>query len=125
MGYSCTKDAGDKLNAIAQAYAEFADHYSSGRHKFGHNVMLNNSALPIAFFERGRENADGAVTGKVMKMVDKFGKIDHDGEYAVKVGNYRIEPDGTITRFPLLLPEIRKRADEIIKTGALRNIGAI
>ena len=44
------------------------------------------------FFDRGREQTDGAITGKLFEMLPN--------DMAQFAGHVRIEPDGTITRFP-------------------------
>lgn len=54
----------------------------------------------FSFFEHGREREDGAETGTV---------YSHTGR---KVGSYRIEPDGTITRFPGSTAAQRKLAED-------------
>jgi hypothetical protein len=56
------------------------------------------------FWEVGRENADGAITGTVWKP------WSHDPSRVVKKGGFRIEPDGTVTRFPGLSVEERREA---------------
>lgn len=82
MGYSCSQDASHTLGVIGHMFA------TNG----------NPNILTIRgtqyFFERGRENADGAITGKLMEMLPD--------DYCQSVGRVRIESDGTITRFPRL-----------------------
>jgi len=48
------------------------------------------------FFERGRENSDGAFTAQVYKFTDKTCLN------AIRSGSIRIEANGTITRFPTM-----------------------
>lgn len=82
MGYSCTRDAGDMLGIVGKVYATDGNP----------NVLTINGKR--YFFERGREQADGAITGTLMMMLD--------GDYCRRAGRVRIEPDGTLTRFPAL-----------------------
>jgi hypothetical protein len=44
------------------------------------------------FYDTGREQRDGAITGQVFRMLP-------DG-MAVRSGSFRIESDGTVTRYP-------------------------
>lgn len=80
MGYSCTKDASNMLGVIGKFYA------TNG----------NPNVLTIKgeqyFFERGKEQGDGAVTGTLWRMLPD--------DMARKVGSVRIEPDGTLSRLP-------------------------
>jgi hypothetical protein len=82
MDYSCTTDASYTLGIIGHMFA------TDG----------NPNVLTIRgeryFFERGREQSDGAITGTLMLMLPD--------DYCRKVGTVRIEPDGRITRFPKL-----------------------
>ena len=48
------------------------------------------------FAETGREQSDGAITGSVHKMCD-FNSTEGN---CIKVGTYRIEPNGRVSRFP-------------------------
>lgn len=82
MSYSCTRDASDMLGNIGEFF----------------KTNGNRNILTIRgtryFFERGRENADGAITGTLMEMLPN--------DYCRKAGSVRIEPDGTLSRFPRL-----------------------
>jgi hypothetical protein len=80
MGYSCTADAGNMLGVIEHIYATNNDC----------TMTIDGNQF---FFERGKEQSDGAVTGYLMLCIPK-------SAYCSKVGNVRIEPNGTITRFP-------------------------
>lgn len=92
MGYSCTAKASYVMQALERA---ICTHGSS-------NVFIN---LPHKYmFECGRENSDGAITGTVMVFLDN--------DHVRKVGSYRIEPDGTITRFYGTSAKERKTAME-------------
>jgi len=89
MGYSCNRDAARSLDAILKLL--------QGE---GYEGMQNAWIFDGReyFFERGREQEDGAVTGSVYRM---------DGG---KVGGSRIEPDGTISRFPAMTSTQRREA---------------
>ena len=79
MGYSCTQAADYTLAAIHNLIGDPA----SG------NRLLNGG-----FWERGRENRDGAITGKVWKDCPT-----KEGFVLLK-GTFRIEPTGVISRWP-------------------------
>ena len=81
MGYSCTRDAADTLAVIEHTF----------RTKDAHVLTIRGTDY---FFERGREQADGAITGKLMEMLPD--------DYCRSVGTVRINPDGSIARFPRL-----------------------
>lgn len=89
MGYSCTKKAADTLERIGKAFA------TDG----------NPNILTIGgrqyFFERGREQSDGAITGALF--------LSEPGPWASAVGSVRINADGTIARFPKLPADVRKQ----------------
>lgn len=89
MGYSCTVAASNTLNAIGNAFATN-----------GNPNILTIHGREF-FFERGRENGDGAITGTLMVMVD--------ADHCRKAGTVRIEPDGRINRFPGLNKKDREK----------------
>jgi len=84
MGYSCASKAMESLDQLMIQLK------SAGEETEVSNGWKKNG---IEYFhEIGRENRDGAVTGKVQKItVDRYCKT---------AGTFRIEPDGTIRRFP-------------------------
>ena len=82
MGYSCTQDASHMLGVIRKTYGDPAT---------GNTLVLKGARY---FFERGRENVDGAITGTLfMELPDN---------YARAAGTFRIDADGTVARFPKL-----------------------
>ena len=101
MGYSCTRDASNSLGVIGRMFA------TDG----------NPNILTIRgqqyFFERGREQADGAITGTLMLVLDD--------EHCRKAGNVRIEPDGMVRRFPALTMCERVEADNTRRDMEARN----
>jgi|ERR1700735_4473416 hypothetical protein len=80
MGYSCSKAADDTLKNIQANF----------RIKNSGNAFSNGSKT--YFWEIGRENGDGAITGKVW--------MDTGDQFARSAGSFRIEADGTVVRFP-------------------------
>lgn len=106
MGYSCTVKASLVLTAL-QAVIDL---------EAPHPDKVSN-AFPGGFWEIGRENSDGAITGTVWK---ETGKIYTPAERAAvaasqghnhpewvgnpvrKAGGFRINADGTIARFPMI-----------------------
>ena len=87
MGYSCTAVASMTLDALVEIIVDTdASNVYRGR-----------------FFERGRENSDGAITGTIWKFVD----VDH----VKREGGYKITADGKILRFPGTTKDERKEAE--------------
>ena len=85
MGYSCTQKANLVLDQLAIQL----------RAASGREIETSNGFRwedYDCFWEIGREQADGAITGTVWHVLD-------DGR-AMKSGSFRIDPDGKIARFP-------------------------
>ena len=101
MGYSCTKDASLTLGVIGHDYATDGNP----------NVLTIHGEQ--YFFERGQEQEDGAITGTLMLMLP--------GDYCRKAGSVRIEPDGTLTRFPKLKAFERSEITNGMRDMAARN----
>ncbi len=89
MSYSCSIAANYTLDAIQ---ALIGDPTSSNK--------LSNDG----FWQRGRENSDGAITGVVYKP--------HPTQlgYVITHGSFRIEPTGTITRWPGMKQDMKDKA---------------
>lgn len=103
MGYSCTQSAQDTLAVIARSFATEGNP----------NVWTIGIAQKKYFFERGNENADGAITGQLMVMIDE--------NYCRPVGSVRISPDGTIERFPKLIARDRALIENRARDLRARN----
>lgn len=92
MGYSYAQEAGRAFeNLLAALRGENAPKST--------NCWFHNGVQ--YFWERGKENTDGAITGTVMRF--------HDCK---NVGGFRIEANGTVTRFPTASMAQRKKALE-------------
>lgn len=110
MGYSCNAASGYALDYIRDEVSLKLPAGSS------------NGMPDGGFYEVGRENADGAITGTVWKPWAE------DPSRVVKRGGFRIEPDGTVSRFPGLKKEVRlaatafadKRMKEVHHSAHLR-----
>ncbi len=91
MGYSCNTAAAyamDEISAMCVKSTGSSNTWTHGKNKY--------------FYERGRENNDGAITGTVWKFVM------HNGEERVKrAGSYRISPNGVVERFPTMSANVR------------------
>jgi hypothetical protein len=114
MGYSCTVKASLVLAAVESIMNEaMPDNQSSNK-------------LPNGFWERGREQPDGAITGTVFKTVRILtdaeraeaaakmsggAKPDWIGDPCVRAGSFKISADGKIVRFPQLTAKQRKMAE--------------
>lgn len=101
MGYSCSTKANHVLEALMKIIG--------GESKTSNGFEINGARY---FYEIGRENRDGAITGTVHKI---------DGPYAKRAGSFRIEPDGTITKFPGTSKATREHA----RSAGLMRFGAI
>lgn len=100
MGYSCTKAASDTLHDVLAIACE---------HDGCSNTWRDAKGVGH-FFERGRENADGAVTGRVHRFVGDT--------QARPIGSVRIDPDGTVKRWPGMPAAIIAKA--IVERGRIR-----
>ena len=83
MGYSCSAMASLVLDGIMSNVSHVNNCSNVWSYK---NVAY--------MYERGREQNDGAITGTISKFTDP------NCTMAVRVGSFRIEGDGMITRFP-------------------------
>lgn len=93
MGYSSAAKASLTLDAIGEILDE--------------NKLRGETSngLPHGgFYEIGRENDDGAITGTVWKPYDNIGHV-------VRQGGFRIEPDGKVKRFPSLKRKLLSLAE--------------
>lgn len=94
MGYSATAEAFKTLDLIG----ELLDKHQP--HRVGSNEFWTEDGC-IAFWEIGREQFDGSMTGSV--YVDSTG----NGKY-FKVGGFKIHANGNLIRFPHMPGYIRK-----------------
>lgn len=81
MGYSVSTKAAHALDILSRHCAK-----TTGTA----NTWVHNGKK--YFWERGKEQPDGAATGSVWRF-------SPDGIYANRAGSYRIEPDGKVTKF--------------------------
>jgi hypothetical protein len=103
MGYSCTAKAALVLDAVQAIFEQSSPGSGSNRMPGG------------GFWERGREQADGAITGTTWKLyrvlseaerleaAAKQGCPDHPewiGNPVTRAGSFKIAADGKIVRFP-------------------------
>ena len=94
MGYSCTAAAHKTLERLLEVATRLGpvDNSSNTWEFKGHRY----------FYEQGRENADGAITGTIFVMLDE-GRCK-------PAGSLRINPDGKIVRAPHFPAEAKKPA---------------
>ena len=78
MGWSCTQEADNTLRKIQTLYMGNSNYWMYKGKNF--------------FFEIGREQEDGSITGSVFQ--------DISSDTCKKVGSIKIDPDGKIIRFP-------------------------
>jgi hypothetical protein len=79
MGYSYRVEAGATLNAV----------FAVTKNDAGSNVYFKNGKK--YFFEHGKEQEDGSITGTVYLFLD--------GGFAKKVGSVKIDKEGNIIRW--------------------------
>jgi hypothetical protein len=103
MGYSCTKAASDMLGLI--------------RHDFTDGETSNGLRIcgRRFFYEIGREQTDGSITGVV---------FEHQGaDTASKIGSFKIHAEGVIVRFPRIKNNqriaLKFRFDELKRTNPM------
>jgi len=83
MGWTCTAEASEALTKILERHSSRGC-YVSGGHEFFIDVCR-------------KEAPDGAVTGNVLRVTATY----KDGSMsAVKVGAFRIDPDGKLSKGP-------------------------
>ena len=87
MGWSATAKACD----IERQWSNACRAQTGGSNKYEANGNTY-------FYDIGREQRDGAITGQVFQMSDTG--------YATRVGTFRIEPDGTVTRYPVGIKQL-------------------
>jgi len=105
MGYSCT--------ALAALTLE-------GLHSQEIRGLLNGKFL----IERGREQKDGAVTGKVIVLGVPYEKNGIKQWPVIKEASFRIDPDGRIVRMPYVPRETKRIAEEYGRTEFNRLFGS-
>ena len=97
MGYSCTAKAGYAKDAlIIQLQVGFDKQTSNG---------WKNGLLEY-FYEIGREQPDGAITGSIYRH-------GGEGSSCVRAGTFRIEPDGKIHHWPTATKAMKQTAQNV------------
>jgi hypothetical protein len=111
MGYSCTAKAAHTLEGVQAVVAQVGE-------KYGYLTVLpgSNSLPNKGFWEIGRENPDGAITGTIWRPLNaaekgRWAHLDKLDERVTRAGGFRIEPNGEISRFPGLTKKQRERAE--------------
>lgn len=97
MGYSCTALADETRFRIS----EICKKEGNMQNTFKHN---GNEY----FFEVGRENADGSITGTIWKSIKGMNADGTPNEYGLIASSFRIEPNGEITKFLRFKKELSK-----------------
>lgn len=91
MGYSSTAKASYTLDAIGKLIA----------------AKTSNGMPDGGFYEVGREQADGAITGTVYRTWPALPLR------CERRGSFRIEPDGAVKRFPGLPAALLRKAEQM------------
>ena len=95
MSYSCTAQADETMNRIQKYFSDTS--FTGGMV----NTFEKNGC--VYFWERGKENADGAITGSVFKCSGKIGDVRNS---IISRSSFRINANGTVKRFPFYNPII-------------------
>lgn len=109
MGYSYNARAGfalDKLGEILRG-PDTADRKASS----------NGIARTGGFWEHGREQADGSITGTVWKPWAQ------DVTRVTRAGSFKIDPEGRVLRFPGTTPAERAAAEAFSEAEYVRLYG--
>lgn len=104
MGYSCTAKAAYVRDAISELIS-----------KTYPEVKSSNGMPDGGFWEVGRENYDGAITGTVWKPWPE------DPTRVVRRGGFKIDADGKVVRFPGLPRKILALAEKEGDATYIRN----
>lgn len=98
MGYSCTALAQFTMDSIQE-------HFVPARRPY--DGRPSNGLPGGGFWEIGRENADGAITGTLFRHrpSDPLGTVR-------RYGSFRISPEGNINRFPGLTSSEKRAIEE-------------
>lgn len=112
MGYSYTAAAGKTEELWSQACRAQTGSQNTFYPRVSRDGTINTDG-PAYFYERGRENDDGAITGSVYKFTGSSNSIVTGT--ARKVGTYKINPDGTVERAPAFLKAASAARDKYIR----------
>lgn len=124
MGYAYAVLAGFASDYMLKALQERDGDCGGSSNSWG------NKDGTFWFMEYGREQGDGAITGTVMQTPHP----ELGGNYCKRIGGVRIEPDGTVTRWPTSSKDMRivakvtakKNYDDIFgkkNTSEVMNVG--
>lgn len=102
MGYSCTVRASLVNDAVRQLVG----------------AKTSNAMPDGGFYEIGREQPDGAITGIVWRLLNDSEKqhwahLSNINERVTKRGSFKISADGKIVRWPGLSKDFRAKAEQI------------
>lgn len=100
MGWSCTRAANMTLDAIQQAIG----------------ATSSNGMPDGGFYEIGRENEDGAITGTVWRLLNanerlKYAHLPNVETRVLKRGSFRIDSNGKVRRFHGLDTKLLRAAE--------------
>jgi hypothetical protein len=105
MGYSCTQDADHTLGVIGKLFA------TDGNPNY---LTIHGRRY---FFERGRENADGAITGKLMQLLE-------NDTLCQEAGSVKIHADGRLGLFPRLNSTDKGNVARTVKAASYEELRA-
>ena len=100
MGYSYAAKAGFTLDALGELIG----------------AEMSNGMPDGGFYETGRENVGGAITGTVWKSAG--------GNLVTKRGYFNIQPDGFVKAFPGLPAAMLRKAEKMSNEKYAERYGA-
>ena len=104
MGYSCRQSADKAHDVILRAVTDPAG--SSNTWEF-RGVRY--------FYETGREQRDGAITGTVWRFLA-------DDSHVRRAGSVRIDPDGRLVRWPCIPADVRADVLRMYSAGEFSDV---
>jgi len=97
MGWSCTAKAHFTLDALKEILR--------GNLNSSNSIESLRVGGHFGFWECGREQPDGSITGTVWKPWET------DPTRVTKAGSFKIDPEGKVLRFPGTSKEVRAEAE--------------
>jgi len=110
MGYSCAARAALTLEGLYSQTCRYS--------------LLEGKEGKI-LIERGREQKDGAITGKVLVLGALYEKNGVKQRPILKEASFRIDPDGQIVRMPYVPNHVKQRAEQYGEAEFNRLFGSI
>jgi hypothetical protein len=103
MGYSCRADA----SKVADLWTAKCVTETGTSNTWNHETGSPSTGITRRFYEIGREQNDGSITGTIMEF------LADRPTFAKKVGTFKIGPDGDFVRGPAFLRTLCLKASKL------------